>query len=88
MSDASIIAEVASSQQKPEGKQPGGFLDSPHLFNSILNWLADFVQMTKKEQEEAGIDLSDQGLEVLTGYTLADKLRGDAGGMTIDSPLI
>jgi hypothetical protein len=61
MSKDSIITEAASLQPEPARQQTNAFLASQHFFNRALNWLADLTQLTKKEQEQAGIDLSNQG---------------------------
>jgi hypothetical protein len=35
-------------------------LASLKIFNSLLNWLAGFFQLTEEEQKDAGIDLGNQ----------------------------
>ncbi|HMD88675.1 MAG TPA: hypothetical protein VKF38_05890 [Anaerolineaceae bacterium] len=62
MSNESITAEAASSQQDMEVKPGGLFLASLlQGFHRMFNWLSGLLHMTDKEQEEAGIDLRDQG---------------------------
>ena len=61
MSDESITSQAASAQAIPEIEQASAFLGSSHIFDRLLNWLTGLVQLTKQEQEQAGIDLSNQG---------------------------
>jgi hypothetical protein len=61
MSDESITSQAASSQAIPENERAGAFLASSHIFDRLLNWLIGLVQLTNQEQEQAGIDLSNQG---------------------------
>jgi len=60
MSDESITTETTSSSPEGEGKQQAGFRSSLQFFDSILNRLAGLVQLTEKEQHDAGIYLGDQ----------------------------
>ena len=51
------------SRQESGTQQPGGFLASLQIFASILNWLAGLIQLTKEEQEAAGVYLGRLGDE-------------------------
>jgi hypothetical protein len=61
MSNDSITTEAAPLQPEPASQQTNAFLAGQHIFNRALSWLVDLTQLTKKEQEQAGIDLSNQG---------------------------
>jgi hypothetical protein len=61
MSNDSITTEAASLQPDLASQETNAYSASQHIFNQVLNWLAGLTQLTKKEQEQAGIDLSDQG---------------------------
>ncbi len=60
MSNDSKMTDMTALQDEPEREGPGRFLAGLHIFNIILNWLADLVQLTEDEQKEAGIYLGDQ----------------------------
>ena len=59
MSNDSRMTDVAVSQDELERDGPGRFLAGLHIFNIILDWLADLVQLTEEEQKEAGVYLGD-----------------------------
>jgi hypothetical protein len=46
--------------QKSDTQQPNGVSTNLKIFNSILYWLAGFIRLTEKEQEDAGIYLGNQ----------------------------
>ena len=46
-------------RQGSDTQKPSGFL-SLQIFDSLLNWLAGFIQLTEEEQRHAGIYLGDQ----------------------------
>jgi hypothetical protein len=47
-------------QQGSDARQTRGFLSSLYIVNRVLNWLTGLLQLTEKEQEDAGIYLGDQ----------------------------
>jgi hypothetical protein len=62
MSNESSMLDSASSQSEPEDKQAGVFLfKGLQIFDRTLNWLTGLFHLTEKEQQQAGIDLSNQG---------------------------
>jgi hypothetical protein len=42
-------------QHGSDTRQPSGFLANLQVFDDIINWLAGFIRLTEKEQEDAGI---------------------------------
>jgi hypothetical protein len=46
-------------QQEFETQKTGGFTADRQVFESILEWLADLVLLTKEEQNQAGIYIGD-----------------------------
>ena len=47
-------------QQESETQQSNGFLAVLRIFTDTLHWLANLVQLTEEEQEDAGIYLDGQ----------------------------
>jgi len=39
----------------PDTQKTSGFLAGLQIIKSILNWLANFIQLTEEEQKAAGI---------------------------------
>jgi hypothetical protein len=50
---------IFPDQQNSDSRKPGGILSGLRIFDSIINWLTGFLQLTEKEQDEAGIYLGD-----------------------------
>lgn len=55
--------EHSSPHQGSETQPTNGFLAGLQFFDGILKWLAGLFQLTEKEQEDAGIYISDQDYE-------------------------
>lgn len=47
-------------QQGSDTRQTRSLFTSLNIVNRILNWFAGLLQLTEKEQEDAGIYLGDQ----------------------------
>jgi hypothetical protein len=50
-------------RQENDTQQSTGSIASPHLFNSILDWLVSLIKLTDEEQKDAGIYLRDKNNE-------------------------
>jgi hypothetical protein len=51
--------DISVRRQEPDTQQPSGIFASLQIFNRILLWLTFLIQLTEKEQEDAGIYLGD-----------------------------
>lgn len=54
------MTEIDSHPLEPDREQPRRSLASPQIYKRILNWLMGLVQISDKEQKDAGIDLGYQ----------------------------
>jgi glycerol kinase len=52
--------DISVRRQESDIQQTSGVLADPQISNRILHWLADILQLTEEEQEDAGIYLGDQ----------------------------
>ena len=48
-------------RQETDTQQSTGYLDTLHLINSLLDWLAGLFKLTEAEQKDAGIYLGEKG---------------------------
>jgi hypothetical protein len=52
--------DIFVHRQKFDTQQPNGVSTNLKIFNRVLHWLAGFIRLTEKEQEDAGSYLGNQ----------------------------